>query len=307
LSLESDFCLAICQIKRGEIPVDHNQSNQVALLKYFLKTLPFLVVAAVPSASFAQNMAKDLTDVVRFELLPGWRQNSGSHMIGVRISLEDGWNTYWRIRGSSGIPPRFSLDGSENVSGFTVHWPRPEVFDLHGERIIGYLNQIVLPVEIMPVREGEDISLKATLELGVCSEMCMPVKAEFSASLDDGGDGSDPHIDAALATVPRTIGGDDHMAVDCKFKDIENGSELIAVIDAEPVTAGEEIAVVEYPNPDVWIPLPKTNRQGGVLEVRVKMINYGGQDFTPDPKDVRITLIGPDQALDFQGCTLTSG
>ncbi|MCB1329838.1 MAG: hypothetical protein KDK28_10515, partial [Maritimibacter sp.] len=38
------------------------------------------------------------------DVLPGWRQADGTHMAALRITLDEGWKTYWRAPGEAGIP-----------------------------------------------------------------------------------------------------------------------------------------------------------------------------------------------------------
>ena len=48
--------------------------------------------------------AADVTDLLHIAVLDGWQTDTGSHMAALRITLEDGWKTYWRMPGDSGIP-----------------------------------------------------------------------------------------------------------------------------------------------------------------------------------------------------------
>ena len=39
---------------------------------------------------------------------------------GIEIKLQPAWHTYWRYPGDSGVPPRFSFSGSDNVAAVKV-------------------------------------------------------------------------------------------------------------------------------------------------------------------------------------------
>ena len=53
----------------------------------------------------------------------------GTLHAGIEIRLDQGWKTYWRYPGDSGIPPQFDFSASENVKAVTVLWPAPQRFD----------------------------------------------------------------------------------------------------------------------------------------------------------------------------------
>src|SRR5882757_2739160 len=58
---------------------------------------------------------------------------------GVEIRLKEGWKTYWRYPGDSGVPPVFDFSKSQNVKAVTVLYPAPMRFsDGAGGSSIGY-------------------------------------------------------------------------------------------------------------------------------------------------------------------------
>src|SRR6056297_1939284 len=77
-------------------------------------------------------------EVVRAEILGGWVTESGTRIVGLRLSLAPGWRTYWSVPGDAGIPPQFDWSGSDNLVGVRVHWPAPTVFETYGMRTAGY-------------------------------------------------------------------------------------------------------------------------------------------------------------------------
>ena len=121
--------------------------------------------------------------IVTLNVVPGWRTEHGTHMVGLRITLADGWKTYWRAPGEGGIPPRFNWDGSENVTSMRIHWPRPGVFEANGIRSIGYADEVVLPMEFTPNDRNQPIQLRGQVELGVCETVCVPISLRLRADL----------------------------------------------------------------------------------------------------------------------------
>jgi len=70
---------------------------------------------AVPANQGTAQSFLSLDDVAKVTVLPGWRTATGNHMAAIRIELAEGWTTYWRSAGESGIPPRFDWSGSGNL------------------------------------------------------------------------------------------------------------------------------------------------------------------------------------------------
>src|SRR6185312_14177680 len=65
---------------------------------------------------------------------------------GVEIRLQDGWKTYWRYPGDSGVPPVFDFSTSQNVKSVSVLYPAPSRFpDGAGGSSIGYKGDVILP------------------------------------------------------------------------------------------------------------------------------------------------------------------
>ena len=56
----------------------------------------------------------------KIEILEGWRKSDGSIVYGLKISLNDGWKTYWHTPGPMGLKPQFNFEGSLNIDSLNV-------------------------------------------------------------------------------------------------------------------------------------------------------------------------------------------
>src|SRR5580693_2687725 len=110
-------------------------------------------------------------------LLAGSR--SGAVLLGgIAFQLQPGWKTYWRTSGDSGVPPRFDFSKSENIEAVTVLWPAPMKFeDGAGGFSLGYHDQVVLPLRIVPKSNDKPVTLRADINYAVCEKICIPVDA----------------------------------------------------------------------------------------------------------------------------------
>jgi DsbC/DsbD-like thiol-disulfide interchange protein len=252
-------------------------------------------LAAVPA------LANPYDAHVSARLLPGWQQADGSHVAALEVTLSDGWKTYWRAPGDAGVPPVFSWSGSRNVHSVQVIWPRPEVFYQNGMRSIGYSKRMVLPLRIEPRGNGGQMRLDGDIQIGICSDVCVPMTLSLDAvQLPDQGR-RDPAIAAALADRPysgREVGLRD---VSCAVEPGPKKMRLRAEIDM-PAIGGTEHVVFETSNPAIWVAEAKTRREGNRLIAETELMQMNGQPFALDRSGLRLTVLGADRAVDIQGC-----
>lgn len=253
--------------------------------------LPLIVLLVLPAAAGAGGLPPGLEAA---ELLPAHRTEAGTWMTALRLDLAPGWKTYWRSPGDSGVPPRFDWTGATNLGGATLHWPRPEVIDSGGERTLGYHDALVLPIELMPAAPGQPVAGRVGVELGLCLNVCVP--AHLLLDMPGVADAPDPRIDSALAQVPVPTEG----ALACTLTPIADGVRVAASVGA-PLTDGTA-AAMELAWPEVWVSAPEVSAADGRLTAVADFVPPAAKPFPLDPSQVRLTLIGPEGAVEYQGC-----
>ena len=248
----------------------------------------------LPVLAFSQE------DVLTGGLLPGWQQDSGTRMTALHLTLAPGWKTYWRSPGEAGIPPSFDWSGSENLRAVRFHWPRPQVFELNGMRTVGYHDQLTLPIEVTPADPALPIRLKGSVDLGVCSDICLPAGLSFDMTVD--GTGSpDPRISAALSDRPITADQAGMAAFGCTVDPIADGLRLTARIDL-PHKGGAETVVFESASSGVWVSEATATRAGGTLTAAAELVPPQGAPFALDRSTVTVTVISDNRAVEIHGC-----
>jgi DsbC/DsbD-like thiol-disulfide interchange protein len=143
---------------------------------------------------------------------------------GVRIELEDGWKTYWRMPGDAGVPPDFTWTTSVPAE-VDVQYPVPgRYLDASGETV-GYGHEVVLPVTV-DVGSASAVSLGLKLFFGVCKDICIPVQAEAAIELGTMAQDADgaARVEKAMASVP--VPGD---AVTAASLDDEGGKPVLVL------------------------------------------------------------------------------
>ena len=246
-------------------------------------------------------MAESSADMARIEILPGWTMQGGHRMAAIRITLAPEWHTYWRTPGEAGIPPQFDWSASKNVAEVKVHWPVPNIYSENGMWYLGYERMVVLPIEITPNTAG-DIALDGVMDLGVCSDICMPVQAKIQAALsgntaEHGADSNSVQIRKALFDQPKKVTG-----ARCAATPISDGMRLTATLSV-PDLGADEVAVIEHPDRYVWVSEAMMNRSGRTIEVKSDLIPSDARPFMVDRSRLTITVIGGGRAYEAQGCT----
>ncbi|MFC3059870.1 protein-disulfide reductase DsbD domain-containing protein [Paenirhodobacter populi] len=267
---------------------------------------PSLILAAAlaqPLSGHAQEAQPP--GIAGVEILPGWRAPDGSRIAAIRIGLDPGWKTYWRVPGEAGIPPMLDFTGSRNIAELQVIWPVPTAFDQNGMRSIGYHDVLVLPVRITPHDPAEPVMLDAVMDFGVCRNICVPVSVRLDVDLEGAG-APDDRISAAMEDVPVPRPG----LARCTTEPVSDGTRVTARIDLpdDRDTADQDrVALFELRSHPMWVSESTMSREGGVLIASADFVPDDARPFALDQSDLRITVLdnpaeGDAQAIEIDGC-----
>lgn len=259
----------------------------------------FLLATLMLALPFGRARAQDT--MVTVSILPGWQMNDGSHVAALKFVLAEGWKTYWRAPGEAGIPPEFDWRGSENLARVGIEWPTPKQTLTNGMRTIGYEHELILPVRLTPKRIGEPIMLSVEMEIGVCSDICVPMSLSVSHPLDGAGRRPDPQIAAALAARPYTQAEAGVGRVVCQVSPIDGGVHLVAEVDMAAM-GSQELVVVETGDPSLWVRQSESVRTGNRLRAEAQIFHGEGRGFMLDRSGLRLTILSTGDAVDIQGC-----
>lgn len=106
----------------------------------------------------------------------------GTSRIGLELDMPGSFKTYWQVPGESGIPTEIDFAGSNGIGAATIDWPYPTSETSGGYLDYVYHGHFVLPVTLVPSAAHGQI--EAGVIMGVCSDVCIPVRASFSLPLD---------------------------------------------------------------------------------------------------------------------------
>lgn len=251
-------------------------------------------ISATPWAELHASRVRLVADRVR--------SAKGPYFAGLEIVMADGWKTYWRMPGDSGVPPAFDWAGSANVASAKVLYPAPIRMPEADGAAIGYKQSVLLPIEVTPQDPSKPIVLKLALEFGVCREICIPATASFDLSVPAVPAGAPaPQIAAALERVPRPQQSRRKGDPDLKRVAVSgDGQSPKLTIEASFTgPAADADVFIEAPE-GLYVPMPKrvTTDAAGVVRFETDLSRHLAQDLKG--KTLTFTLVSEAGATEAQ-------
>jgi DsbC/DsbD-like thiol-disulfide interchange protein len=229
----------------------------------------FLLVLTAP-ATAAATAWQELEPGARVRLIASEvLQPDGTTMVGLELDMPQTTKTYWRIPGETGISAEFDFGESTGISGHRVLWPHPQIDTATGYTDFVYFGPTVLPLELA-VDHPEPL-LEISVTLGVCSDICMPVSANYRLHLDfDTPDrGQELRLAQAAARAPIPWLDDREPVGEVRF-DAAEGTLLVPV---------------ESPDLDQGSLIADAGPEGPL---------FGAPQKSPDARLVRLPLLGDE-------------
>ena len=174
---------------------------------------------------------------------------------GVEIRVKPGWHTYWRYPGDAGVPPRFDFAGSQNVKAVDVLRPAPQAIPEEGLTVIGYTDNVILPLAVVPQNRAKPVTLRLKLDYAVYEKLCVPAEGKASGARrrrllqDSRRTAAKRGCQEARARRRLTARG--------QVGSSRGGGDAARVIVDVAAPAGERVALfAEGPTPDWALPVP---------------------------------------------------
>jgi DsbC/DsbD-like thiol-disulfide interchange protein len=222
---------------------------------------------------------------------------AGTIAAGIEIELAEGWKTYWRNPGSSGVPPTLNAAPSSNVASVDALYPAPvRLFDRAGDTI-GYKGRVIFPVAVRPADASKPVALVLDFEYGVCKDICIPVQARLDLTIPPGTASKPASADLAKAfdAVPRNA--EKRRATDPRLRTTKvqlTGDKPAVRLEVEyPGGAEGGDLFLEAPG-GLWIPL--ANREGeakGDVATFLVDLTDGADIADLKGKTIRATMVSP--------------
>lgn len=201
-----------------------------------LSVAALALVAVLPAAAQLQPKASSVvtTPHVRAELVahaPDGVASGAPVWIGLQITHQPEWHTYWKNAGDSGLPTELAWTLPAGLTAGDVAWPVPKKIPIGNLANYGYEHTVLLPVPVMVAPDfkpaaalvgagGIDIRLKAAWL--VCRKECIPEEGEFALTLPAQGSTAlhRADFDAAFAAQPVPLAQPGTVAVADKMLNV---------------------------------------------------------------------------------------
>jgi thiol:disulfide interchange protein DsbD len=145
----------------------------------------------------------------------------GKQIVGLVLTLEDGWHVYWVNAGDSGEPPQIDWTLPDGFKAGPIQFPIPERLPLGPLMDFGYEDHVAFPVTVAaPASAPPGLAhLDAQVSWLVCQNVCLPGKAHLGLDLNVQANAPDPSREAkvgalgeALTTLPKPLPKDDKIS-----------------------------------------------------------------------------------------------
>jgi len=175
------------------------------------------LVALIGTGSPRALAAPVKTEHVEAELVP--ERNAlvpgATTTIALRLRIQEGWHTYWRNPGDSGLPTTLAWKLPPGYAAGDIEWPAPRALPAGPLLNYGYEGEVLhlVPIEVpKDAAVGTEATLAGRADWLVCKDTCIPEGADLSlrlpvatASAPDATWG--PRIAATRAALPRPLQG----------------------------------------------------------------------------------------------------
>ena len=121
------------------------------------------------------SIIKDHSDFV-----PGTSLN-----IGLKVSMDEGWHTYWENPGDSGGPIEINWDLPNGFAVSNIKWPLPEKIEYPPLMTFGYENFVIYPMVLSIPKEYSNDYFEMIADILICADVCIPESGKISSNLSD--------------------------------------------------------------------------------------------------------------------------
>ena len=277
-------------------------TNLLRLIHSIPVILGVMFIVAFPRLGIAASSAWDTNEHVDMRLVSADEAvgNGATLSLGLHFKLRPGWKIYWRTPGDAGFPPEANWTGSDNLKAAKLSWPVPERFSIFGLEMLGYKNEVLLPLTVTLDRPGEALRLKASIRYLACKDICIPYTASLAFELPPGLAAPGPGaglIGRFAALVPGSGQG-----LSIERTTLLNGGP-------DPVVQIEARSTRPFANPDLFVEFakapneivfgkPKVRLGAGGTRAVFEVRGIGADPDAVDGADLVFTLVDGRRSIE---------
>ena len=266
-----------------------------SIMPHPMRTILILIIVwLLPGPALAATTPwQDVGQGARLRLITSdVREADGTTLAGLELDMPEADSTYWRLPGETGIPTQVDISGSSGIAAAEIEWPYPTP-----EITSGYLDYVYRGPTVLPLRlhlSGGMANLTASVLMGLCSDVCVPVKASFALPLSF--DRADPaqriRLRQAESLVPVPWDGAAPPFSNVRYDAAARGLRL--AVDDPTIDASSVIASTA--DPTVIFDAPQKSPDGRtiLLPLRAKDV---GIEWAGRP--IQLTFMTPRGSFDI--------
>ena len=153
-------------------------------------------------------------------------RNGKEFTVGVLMTIDKGWHTYWQNAGDAGLPTTIEWTLPKGFKAGEVKWPIPRKHIEAGDVLtFGYEQENMLLVRITPpddLKAGAAIILKAVVNWLECQHTCVPGNASVALALpvtaNDPGVANRRLFEKYSAALPRPLSADSNVSIEVQVR-----------------------------------------------------------------------------------------
>ncbi|WP_416208563.1 protein-disulfide reductase DsbD family protein [Acidovorax sp.] len=193
-------------------------------LPFFARAILFIAFLLAGAGAWAQLASKAggatgavvTTPHVRAELIahaPQGIEPGQPLWLGLQITHQPEWHTYWKNPGDSGLPIEMAWTLPAGLDAGEIAWPLPKKIPIGTLANYGYEDTVLLPVPVTvastfaPQALSNDATVRLRATWLVCRKECIPEEGDFTLTIPARSTTAmhGAAFDAALAAQPRPI------------------------------------------------------------------------------------------------------
>lgn len=109
--------------------------------------------------------------------------------VALRLEAKDGWHTYWRYPGDTGLATKISWRLPNGFRAGDIEWPAPERIEIGPAANYGYHGEVLLltKIDVPAAASGSrTVTLNAKADWLACEKICVPESAALTLTLPVG-------------------------------------------------------------------------------------------------------------------------
>ncbi|QIL71418.1 protein-disulfide reductase [Diaphorobacter sp. HDW4B] len=210
-------------------------------------------------------------------------------LLGLQITHQPEWHTYWKNPGDSGLPTQFEWKLPEGMDAGEIAWPVPHKIPLGSLANYGYENTVLLPVPMTvastfsPGPLAKDVTFQLQATWLVCRKECIPEEGTFTLQVPVQGTTAlnSAAFEAAAKAHPK------HLSADASAKgSVKVDGDAINVRVAGLPTELKGKTLAFFPETEAVIETAADYSQqwdGDVWTARVKLAKQRSESPSPMP------------------------